>query len=94
MFTYTARSARIAPGTGQHRGIDATWSSCPPSLRDMATAAEILVVDDEPELCEMVAEYLMRHGFAVRTAMDGEAMDGAPVGKGVRSRHSRHQHAR
>src|SRR5271166_4735468 len=74
MFTYTARSARIAPGTGQHRGIDATWSSCPPSLRDMATAAEILVVDDEPELCEMVAEYLMRHGFAVRTAMDGEAM--------------------
>jgi CheY-like chemotaxis protein len=40
----------------------------------MATAAEILVVEDEPELREMVAEYLARHGFAVRMAIDGEAM--------------------
>ena len=40
----------------------------------MANAAEILVVDDERDLCETVAEYLVRHGFAVRTAMDGEAM--------------------
>jgi two-component system phosphate regulon response regulator OmpR len=40
----------------------------------MAAAAEILVVDDERDLCETVAEYLVRHGFAVRTAMDGEAM--------------------
>jgi DNA-binding response OmpR family regulator len=40
----------------------------------MATAAEILVVEDEPELRGMVAEYLARHGFAVRMAIDGEAM--------------------
>jgi two-component system phosphate regulon response regulator OmpR len=35
---------------------------------------EIVVVDDEPDLREMVAEYLVRHGFAVRMAEDGEAM--------------------
>jgi two-component system phosphate regulon response regulator OmpR len=40
----------------------------------MAASTEILVVDDELDLREMVAEYLARHGFRVRTAMDGEAM--------------------
>jgi two-component system phosphate regulon response regulator OmpR len=40
----------------------------------MAIAAEILVVDDERDLREMVAEYLARHGFGVRAAMDGESM--------------------
>jgi len=40
----------------------------------MSSQTEILVVDDEIDLCETVAEYLVRHGFSVRTAMDGEAM--------------------
>jgi DNA-binding response OmpR family regulator len=31
-------------------------------------------VDDELDLREMVAEYLMRNGFRARTAMDGETM--------------------
>ena len=30
----------------------------------------VLVVDDEPELCSLLAEYFGRHGFAVRTAAD------------------------
>ena len=40
----------------------------------MAVSTEILVVDDEVDLREMVAEYLARHGFHVRTAIDGDGM--------------------
>ena len=32
--------------------------------------AQVLVVDDEPELRSLLAEYLGRHGFAVRAAAD------------------------
>lgn len=34
----------------------------------------LIIVDDEPELGRMVAEYLGGHGFAVRTATSGQAM--------------------
>jgi DNA-binding response OmpR family regulator len=40
----------------------------------MAEPSHIVVVDDEPEICEMLAEYLGHSGFAVSTAEDGEAM--------------------
>jgi DNA-binding response OmpR family regulator len=40
----------------------------------MAEASQIVVVDDEPEICEMLRDYLGHAGFAVRTAQDGEAM--------------------
>ncbi len=36
-------------------------------------AARILVVDDEPMVTEVVERYLLREGFAVRTAADGVA---------------------
>jgi DNA-binding response OmpR family regulator len=42
------------------------------SLR-MATNARILVVDDEPDLREMLSEYLTGHGFAVTAVADGAA---------------------
>ena len=32
----------------------------------------ILLVDDEPRICEVVANYLRRDGYEVATAMDGE----------------------
>ena len=35
----------------------------------------LIVVDDEPHLRDMVAEYLSRHGFAVRTAADGVQLE-------------------
>jgi pimeloyl-ACP methyl ester carboxylesterase/CheY-like chemotaxis protein len=35
----------------------------------------LIVVDDEPELGRMVAEYLSRHGFIVRTATSGRELD-------------------
>jgi two-component system, OmpR family, phosphate regulon response regulator OmpR len=40
----------------------------------MAEPSHIVVVDDEPEICEMLADYLGHAGFAVSTAEDGVAM--------------------
>jgi len=37
--------------------------------------ARVIVVDDEPELRDMVAEYLGKHRFAVRTAAGGHELD-------------------
>jgi two-component system phosphate regulon response regulator OmpR len=36
----------------------------------------IVLVDDEPALRDMVAEYLSNHGFEVQTADSGKALDG------------------
>jgi TolB-like protein/DNA-binding SARP family transcriptional activator len=38
-------------------------------------AARLIVVDDEPELGRMIAEYLGGHGFAVRVATSGPTLD-------------------
>jgi len=40
---------------------------------DGQTAPSVLVVDDEPELRSLLAEYFGRHGFTVRTAADAAA---------------------
>ena len=40
----------------------------------MAEAAHIIVVDDEPEICEMLADYLGHAGFRVSKAGDGAAL--------------------
>jgi two-component system, OmpR family, phosphate regulon response regulator OmpR len=37
--------------------------------------SSILVVDDDPKLRDLLAQYLGREGFRVRTANDGNAMD-------------------
>jgi two-component system phosphate regulon response regulator OmpR len=42
----------------------------PPPVNATATAPTLLVVDDEPELRGLLAEYFGRHGFAVQTASD------------------------
>ena len=42
----------------------------PPAVTTTATAPTLLVVDDEPELRGLLAEYFGRHGFAVQTAQD------------------------
>lgn len=36
---------------------------------------QIIVVDDEPELCALIAEYLGRNGFEVRMALNGGELD-------------------
>jgi len=38
-----------------------------------ATATQLLVVDDEPELRSLLVEYFVRHGFAVEAAADAAA---------------------
>ena len=46
-------------------------------MNDAGAAAfrQIIVVDDEPGLRDMVGEYLSNHGFSVRCAASGEALD-------------------
>ena len=38
----------------------------------IATTIDVLLVDDEPQVREIVANYLARDGFQVRSASDGE----------------------
>lgn len=40
----------------------------------MANVASILVVDDDPRLCRLLARYLGQEGYRVRTAASGEQM--------------------
>jgi DNA-binding response OmpR family regulator len=41
----------------------------------MTDAARVIVVDDEPDLRSMIAEYLGKQGFAVRAAGGGRELD-------------------
>lgn len=41
----------------------------------MNIAADIIVVDDDPSVREAIAEYLAPHGFSVRTAESGAALE-------------------
>jgi DNA-binding response OmpR family regulator len=41
----------------------------------MPGTSRLVVVDDEPELRQILAEYLGKHGFAVRTAASGPELD-------------------
>ena len=40
----------------------------------MANSEHILVVDDEPEIRDMIERYLTNQGYRVSTAPDGEEM--------------------
>jgi len=44
----------------------------PPPVLDPATKLSILVVEDHNSLCDLLSLYLMRHGYHVRTASNGE----------------------
>src|SRR5208282_2383997 len=41
----------------------------------MAEPVRLIVVDDEPDLRAMIAEYFGKHGFIVSTAGDGRELD-------------------
>jgi two-component system OmpR family response regulator len=43
----------------------------------MVHPADIVVVDDDPSVRDATAEYLQQHGYRVRTAGNGEALDRA-----------------
>ncbi len=58
-----------APPRAGRAGYDRP--ALPPLPMDPALAPSLLVVDDEPEMRGLLAEYLGRHGFAVRVADGG-----------------------
>jgi two-component system OmpR family response regulator len=43
----------------------------------MENSGHILVVDDDPEIRELLAHFLSQHGYSTATAADGAAMDAA-----------------
>jgi two-component system OmpR family response regulator len=48
------------------------------AVMEVASGQEqILVVDDDPGIRDLIAEFLSRHGYAVETAADGKAVDRA-----------------
>ncbi len=64
------RTARPAGEAGRYDPADMATNVAPGSL------PSLLVVDDEPELRGLLAEYFGRHGFAVRMAEDaGQARE-------------------
>lgn len=68
----TAGSAGVPGGGRYDPAAFAEPMSAAPATSATATAPTLLVVDDEPELRGLLAEYFTRHGFVVRTA-DGAA---------------------
>jgi two-component system, OmpR family, response regulator len=50
-------------------------SFCGDGHRQMADSARLIVVDDEPDLRSMIAEYLGKQGFTVETAAGGRELD-------------------
>ena len=54
----------------------------PPAV-ETDSRTKLLLVDDDPELRELIADYLARHGYAVATAHDGVAMDESLAAGGV-----------
>src|SRR5262252_1245245 len=78
---------------GRARDFGEPWLSvaCPGSnprqrtdeVRSHEHSSQILVVDDEPEICGLVQDYLTDEGYTVRSTNDGagmrRAMQQAPV---------------
>jgi DNA-binding response OmpR family regulator len=65
-------AARRRPTTKRRNPYAMTESMDKPSV---AAAKRVLVVDDEPGVRQMVAEYLARHGFVATTAGGGRELD-------------------
>lgn len=53
---------------------DTSPSPSPSPLREDGEGATLLVVDDDPDIRDLLADYLRRHGFRVESAADGEGM--------------------
>jgi len=56
------------------------FTKCPHSTsfatynRTMTTPDHILIVDDDKDICQLVSDYLSKHGFKVSTALGGKSM--------------------
>ncbi len=74
--TFTMRIPAILPGTElQHAPVDTTPAVTETdleALREAGHGATILVIDDDPEACEIIERFLRKDGFGVVTAGNGE----------------------
>jgi len=74
--TFTVRIPAILPGTtpeispaeSPQKLSDADLAS----IRDVEPGSTILVIDDDPEACEIIQRYLLKDGFNVVVATSGE----------------------
>ena len=76
--TFTIRIPATLPGAKPQRpstDTTAVPSIAEPdlqSLREAHPGATILVIDDDPEACEIIERYLLKDGYKVATAISGE----------------------
>ena len=74
--TFTIRIPAIFPGTKPQRPSADTTPAITgtelETLREAGPGATILVIDDDPEACEIIERYLMKDDYTVRTATSGE----------------------
>jgi PAS domain S-box-containing protein len=74
--TFTIRIPAILPGTeSQISPAEAPQESSDtdvPSIGEVASGSTILVIDDDPEACEIIERFLLKDGFNVVTATSGE----------------------
>ncbi|HHH45307.1 MAG TPA: response regulator [Gammaproteobacteria bacterium] len=72
--TFTVRVPVSLPGkeAGKTAPVSATDRVALDEARETGSGARILVIDDDPEACEIIRRYLTRDGYAVVTAANGE----------------------
>jgi len=74
--TFTIRIPVILPGTQPQQPQAGTAAEKPEAgleiLRDTVSGSMILVIDDDPEACEIIERYLIKDGYSVVTATSGE----------------------
>jgi signal transduction histidine kinase/DNA-binding response OmpR family regulator len=74
--TFTIRIPAILPGTTPQQPqaeVSAAISDAEPgTLREAGAGSTILVIDDDPEACEIIERFLNKDGFTVVTAASGE----------------------
>jgi signal transduction histidine kinase/DNA-binding response OmpR family regulator len=74
--TFTVRMPAILPGTQPQRpsvqSEPTTQEAVQQTLADAEPGSTILVIDDDPEACEIIERFLVKDGFVVTTANSGE----------------------
>jgi len=73
--TFTIRIPAILPGTkpqAPSAGTPAITGTELEALREAGPGTTILVIDDDPEACEIIERYLTKDGYTVATAASGE----------------------
>ena len=74
--TFTIRIPAILPGTKpQSSSADTTPAITETeleTLREAGPGGTILIIDDDPEACEIIERYLIKDGYSVVTATSGE----------------------